>query len=1039
MLMRTLLIVSGILLWENGSYAFNMDTDKAIVHGGTNGSLFGYTVAFHREGNINMLLVGAPRAQTSQPDVDKGGAVYRCPVWAGDCRQIDFDTTGHPMNEAGQQDGSKSHQFFGATLQSSGPDGVVVACAPRRVWSLTDFESQDSRRYPAGACFTATNNFGDIEEFTPCIDPRQPGVHKTSACEAGFSAAFTEDLQLILGGPGSFYFQGQVISVALNSSDVQFTPERDIIFDNFYRGYSVVTGRFGPTGVYAASAPRGEGLLGVVSVWNEDLTATDIEIVGSQVAAYFGHALVATDVNNDGLDDLIIGAPMYVDPDSLIERWEVGQVHVYLQNALGEFTETDTLTGTHPGGQFGFSIASLGDINYDDFNDIAVGAPYADDGIVYIYQGRRKGIKQTVSQILRPSDFGLNIKSFGTSLTGGMDMDGNEYKDMMVGASVSSTAVLVRARPIVKVQKTLSFEPEQINLDVKDYRLPTGRIATSFNVTACFSTRGIGIPDNIDVQYSLELDVSLTTTDRAAFVQENNLESSKLTRTIQLIKDDSFKCQKHLAYVKIVIQEKNFPISVRLTYELASSMTNPMDPVNSEVQPILNELPVPVLVEPLLIQNTCKNYLCVPDLLLTAKTTTDLVALGDDWELSIDVDVTNYGEDAYESSFTAVLPDGAAFARLQRISKDLSVECLADENTGEVECDIGNPLPEEHTVSFRLIIRNDGLSGAASMFTIEMSVDSYNYEPRNISGDNYANVTVGVYAAAELSLFGISAPQQVLFFFPNESQIESLQEPETEQEVGPEVQHLYMLRNLGPSEIGETEVKIFWPLVDADGDYLLYLVSANLGTGEACTVEGGVNPDGLELEPVNINGTSSRKRRQAADNGTSEAIPQSQTAKTIECNTKSSFCVAITCTVAAPSGAGADKDSAFVRIKSRMYEKTFFEKTYSKVLITSMATATVLEMPYIQSLLPDVFPVAYSEVSTQVIGQSKSGIPGPTVTNIPLWAYIVAVIGGGLLLAIIFFIMWKVGFFKRKKIVPGDPQAAAQENWQNDVLVPEKK
>ncbi|XP_071803412.1 integrin alpha-IIb-like isoform X1 [Asterias amurensis] len=114
-------------------------------------------------------------------------------------------------------------------------------------------------------------------------------------------------------------------------------------------------------------------------------------------------------------------------------------------------------------------------------------------------------------------------------------------------------------------------------------------------------------------------------------------------------------------------------------------------------------------------------------------------------------------------------------------------------------------------------------------------------------------------------------------------------------------------------------------------------------------------------------------------------------------------------------------------------------KTYSEVLIASMATATVLEMPYMQSLLPDVFPVAYSEVSTQVIGQSNSVIPGPTVTNIPLWAYIVAVIGGGLLLAIIFFIMWKVGFFKRKKIVPGDPQAAAQENWQNDVLVCEKK
>ncbi len=427
-----------------------------------------------------------------------------------------------------------------------------------------------------------------------------------------------------------------------------------------------------------------------------------------------------------------------------------------------------------------------------------------------------------------------------------------------------------------------------------------------------------------------------------------------------------------------------------------------------------------------------------------AISTTDRVAIGDDWELSVDVSVTNYGEDAYDSTFIAVLPEGTAFARLQRISKDLSVECLPDENTGDLKCEIGNPLPEEHTVSFRLIIQNDGLSGADAMFNIEMSVDSFNYEPRNISGDNYANVTVGVYATAELSLFGISSPQQVLFFFPNESQIESLEVPETEQEVGPEVQHLYMLRNLGPSEVGETRVKIFWPLADADGDYLLYLISANLENGEACSVEGGVNPDDLELQPVIVNGTSSdsnsRKRRQAAEDETSQAVPQrSQTAQTIECTTKSSRCVVITCTVVAPSGASADKDSAFVRIKSRLYEKTFFEKDYKEVLITSMANATVLQMPYMQSLLPMELPVAASEVSTQVIGQSNNVTPRPSVINIPLWAYIVAVIGGGVLLAIIFFIMWKLGFFKRKKIVPGDPQAAAQENWQNDVLVPEKK
>ena len=42
--------------------------------------------------------MGAPRAQTNQPDVEEGGAVYKCPVSPvgnpGDCEEIVFDATG---------------------------------------------------------------------------------------------------------------------------------------------------------------------------------------------------------------------------------------------------------------------------------------------------------------------------------------------------------------------------------------------------------------------------------------------------------------------------------------------------------------------------------------------------------------------------------------------------------------------------------------------------------------------------------------------------------------------------------------------------------------------------------------------------------------------------------------------------------------------------------------------------------------------------------------------------------------------------------
>lgn len=41
------------------------------------------------------LLIGAPEAQTSQPGVEKGGAVFRCGTARNDdCEEIPFDTRG---------------------------------------------------------------------------------------------------------------------------------------------------------------------------------------------------------------------------------------------------------------------------------------------------------------------------------------------------------------------------------------------------------------------------------------------------------------------------------------------------------------------------------------------------------------------------------------------------------------------------------------------------------------------------------------------------------------------------------------------------------------------------------------------------------------------------------------------------------------------------------------------------------------------------------------------------------------------------------
>jgi len=47
------------------------------------------------ERSLSRLLIGAPEAQTAQPGLVKGGAVYRCSTSReDDCEEIPFDTRG---------------------------------------------------------------------------------------------------------------------------------------------------------------------------------------------------------------------------------------------------------------------------------------------------------------------------------------------------------------------------------------------------------------------------------------------------------------------------------------------------------------------------------------------------------------------------------------------------------------------------------------------------------------------------------------------------------------------------------------------------------------------------------------------------------------------------------------------------------------------------------------------------------------------------------------------------------------------------------
>ena len=49
------------------------------------------------------------------------------------------------------------------------------------------------------------------------------------------------------------------------------------------------------------------------------------ELQGKQAGEYFGAAICVLDMNNDGLDDILVGAPHY----GAAKTWDQGRIHVF--------------------------------------------------------------------------------------------------------------------------------------------------------------------------------------------------------------------------------------------------------------------------------------------------------------------------------------------------------------------------------------------------------------------------------------------------------------------------------------------------------------------------------------------------------------------------------------------------------------------------------------------------------------------------------------------------------------------------------------
>ncbi|KAG8452557.1 hypothetical protein GDO86_004371, partial [Hymenochirus boettgeri] len=263
------------------------------------------------------------------------------------------------------------NMWLGVTVASQGSDGRVLVCGHR--YTAVQWSGTEDQRRMIGKCYVRGNNLelddsDDWQTYHNELCNSNSDLEITGMCQLGISGGFTKNM-VYFGAPGAYTWQG-----------TNYILQREAIWDlkeisystteqqnNIYLGYTVQiqSGILSKDQVTMVSgAPRWEskGAVYLLETQKDSLVVKQM-LSGQQVGSYFGSAIAIADLNNDGWQDIAVGAPYYFDR----KEEEGGAVYVYT-NMAGFFSDKAALVvhGISFSG-FGFALANIGDINQDGF------------------------------------------------------------------------------------------------------------------------------------------------------------------------------------------------------------------------------------------------------------------------------------------------------------------------------------------------------------------------------------------------------------------------------------------------------------------------------------------------------------------------------------------------------------------------------------------------------------------------------------------------------------------------------------------------
>eukprot|EP00118_Oscarella_pearsei_P025366 m.308055 g.308055 ORF g.308055 m.308055 type:complete len:1044 (+) comp43326_c0_seq1:101-3232(+) len=991
-------------------FAFNVDTDQPVIRmgpGGT-GKYFGYSVTAYKNAG-NWILVGAPRDDSGSQA--KFGALYRCEMKRDSVCQP-FTGYPDPITDIDVFDEFKRKQrdyvrdqWLGVSVTtSSTSSGPIVTCAHRYVDRTHNFQQWD----PVGRCFVFNASFSYQSELAPCKE-EAGGIYGFGYCQSGADVKLTKDgSTALISNPGTFNWQGNSHVTDMKDRSRYARSGLHVGATEWsYLAYSVDFGSFhfhGNAHEYVVGIPRTDQYKGKVVVFSYDLeirvAQVSASIGGEQVTSYFGHTVVAADLNKDGFDDLLVGAPYYT--GSLRDQ---GRVYSYINSQKSSFTASQVLTGSLAKGSFGFSIAVVGNLDRDigGFVEIAIGAPFADDPTIYIYSTSKNGISEMPTQVIPASS--LNVASqlfsgFGSSLSGGVDLDGNDYPDIVVGAFISEKVVVLRSRSVADIIATLQVSPKFLNYPTRN----------QFLTTLCMRYEGIISESSLTVNIEMEVDKVQTgqVSSRATF---NDTGLSKRSSSLNI--GQGLQCFNYTFVLQSLIRNLITPLTVDASYSLQeppvvpSSDGNPYIP--SPLPSVLrSNAPFKLSQSAYLLSGCRLSHICIPDLQISSAviSPSGVLKLGDTPSVTLAVSVLNNDEAAFASYVKIIYIQELTLEHISLNNKFISCDQKSEGLVTSVTCEIGNPLPSKQQAALEFVLLLGRLSLTTTSFNITIETGSAN--PENGTLDDNLRVTdpVRLISVADFGIQGGSSPTQVPFD-PAQPIGSGLIPPLSIPQIGRTVNHTFFVQNKGPSPIPQSEVVINWPWKVSDNRNLLYIVGVIVVGPGQCNAEqrGFVNPSNLLSEvpsasPPPATPASGRRRRD-------DASRREKRAEVADCGAGNAYavCKPFTCSL----GNMAPGDKIDIRILARLYEQTLLQDGIQALNITSVATMALSSADLVAvynepDALPKTVSIRMDVVDAEKKEENEERKP---------WVIPVVVVASALFLTLVIILMVYLGFFKR--------------------------